>query len=76
MSVDVPEPQQVKEVDDNLVVTIPAEVAAQHGIAAGDLVRVHLTPVAAAPRLADDLVEHVEAVLERDAEALRFLRDS
>jgi antitoxin component of MazEF toxin-antitoxin module len=75
MQVFIPGHQKVRKVGNSLVVTIPADIAAQHHIAADDLLRIIVEPVEqiTIPRLPAELQQALDQVLEHDQDALRYL---
>jgi antitoxin component of MazEF toxin-antitoxin module len=68
-------PQRIRKVGNSLVVTIPADVAAQHHLRPDDLVKVTVEPVEqiTIPRLPAELQRALDQVLEDDRDALRYL---
>lgn len=75
MIVTIPEPQRVRKVGDNLVVTIPADVAERSGLKADDLVSIQLTVLDVVPRLSPELRRAADEVWATDEAALRYLAD-
>ena len=75
MQLYVPHPQKIRKVGNSLVVTIPADLADQHDIKEGDLVRLTVEPVEqiTVPRLPADIQGALDQVLEQDQDALRYL---
>lgn len=75
MQIIVSTPQKVRKVGNSLVVTIPADLAAQHDIKADDLVRLIVEPVEqiTVPRLPADVQHALDHVLAHDQDALRYL---
>ena len=75
MQLFVASPQKVRKVGNSLVITIPADLADQHDVKEGDLMRVTLEPVeqVTIPRLPPELQKAVDQVLEHDQDALRYL---
>jgi putative addiction module antidote len=71
----VPDPQRIRKVGNSLVVTIPADVAAQHDLKEGDLVQLTIEPVEqiTVPRLPTEIQDALDQVLEHDHDALRYL---
>ena len=76
MQITVPTPQKVRKVGNSLVVTIPADVAQQHGIKADDLVQITLEQMAVLPKLRPELARFVEEEMAANHDALIFLRDN
>jgi putative addiction module antidote len=72
----IPTPQKVRKVGNSLVVTIPADVAQQHGIKAEDLVQITLEQMAVLPKLRPEIAQMVEEEMVANHEALIFLRDN
>jgi antitoxin component of MazEF toxin-antitoxin module len=75
MQIIVQSPQKVRKVGNSLVVTIPADIAAQHDIRADDVVRLIVEPVeqVTIPRLPADVQGALDQVLAHDHDALRYL---
>src|SRR3954466_3597175 len=75
MQVFIPGHQRVRKVGNSLVVTIPADIAAQSDVKEGDLVRLIMEPVEqiTIPRLPPDLQQALDQVLAHDQDALRYL---
>ena len=75
MQVHLPGAQRVRKVGNSLVVTIPTDIAEQHNIKEGDLVRLIIEPVEqlTIPRLPSEVQGALDQVLEHDQDALRYL---
>lgn len=76
MQVYFPSPQKVRKVGNSLVVTIPADFAAQHDIKPDDLVQLAISPLALVPKLRPKLAQIAEEETAANVEALRYLRDN
>ena len=76
MLITVPGVHRIRKVGNSLVVTIPADLAAQHDIKPDDLVTLMIQPVeqVTIPRLDPEVQRAVDRVLETDQAALRHLR--
>ena len=76
MIVTVSTPLRPRKVGNSMVVTIPAEICEQLKIDSETLLQVTLEPVeqVTIPRLAPEVQEALDQVLENDQAALRHLR--
>jgi antitoxin component of MazEF toxin-antitoxin module len=72
----IPGHQKVRKVGNSLVVTIPADIAAQNDLKEGDLVQIAFSPLDLVPRLRPELAQLVEEETTLNLEALRYLRDN
>jgi antitoxin component of MazEF toxin-antitoxin module len=72
----IPTPQKVRKVGNSLVVTIPADVAQQHGIKTEDLVQLTLELMTVLPKLRPEIAQIIEEEMAANHEALIFLRDN
>jgi putative addiction module antidote len=72
----IPTPQKVRKVGNSLVVTIPADVAQQHGIKAEDLVQITLEPMAVLPKLRPEIARNADRLFAKHREALQYLKDN
>jgi antitoxin component of MazEF toxin-antitoxin module len=75
MQIRVRSPQKVRKVGNSLVVTIPADFAAQHNIKADDLVGIAIEPLAVLPRLRPELARHAERIFSEHHDALVYLKE-
>lgn len=76
MQIHVPAPQKVRKVGNSLVVTIPADIAAQNDLKEGDLVQIAISPLELVPRLRPELAQIAEEETTLNLDALRYLRDN
>jgi len=67
---------QVRKVGNSLVVTIPADVAQQHGIKVEDLVQITLEQMAVLPKLRPELARNADRLFAKHREALQYLKDN
>ena len=76
VKIPVPSPQKVRKVGNSLVVTIPADFAAEHNIKPEDLLQLIVEPMAVVPKLRPELAQNADRLFAEHREALIYLKEN